>query len=628
MSLTIGETVGAFRIVEQLGQGGMATVFKAYHAALDRYVAIKVLHPAFKEDTTFLARFQREARVVAKLEHPHIVPVYDFAEHNGSPYLVMKFIEGETLKARLAREPLPLSETLRVVEAVGAGLDHAHRLGILHRDIKPSNVMLARDGNIYIADFGLARIALAGESTLSTDAMLGTPHYMSPEQARGQKDLDAGTDIYSFGVVMYELVVGRVPYSADTPFAVIHDHIYTPLPPPRSVNPNVPEAIERVLLKTLSKERADRYPDVAATVDAFRKAAIPYVEQLLRGNETPRIALPRVKSIAPTDPTPAVAEPTPSERGETTASLPKPPPAVAPPPGPTVAALGTTPPSKRGETAKPAPAASRRKYVFKWWHAVAGVGLVSCCCLFALAAISNDRQTPPPDTPGGPTPAVVIPGEVNDLLIEAEDQFEAGHPDEALALLDLAVEMAPDNLSVLARAGDLALANNFPLYGLENYFAPGLPLAQNSTDPAARFFLEHAGMAFYLAAADPGAGDFMRRQVETQPGLEMAAFGLNRFRIFHDEGEAALEDLRSHLESAPNDPVALFLLGDYYLSQNRRLEAARNYEQSLTARPGDRGVPAWLRTETVCNLERLKPGGEPAGLEPTCADLSSLLTGK
>ncbi len=606
MSLTIGETVGAFRIVEQLGQGGMATVFKAYHAALDRYVAIKVLHPAFKEDTTFLARFQREARVVAKLEHPNIVPVYDFAEHNGSPYLVMKFIEGETLKARLARDPLPLSETLRIVEAVGAGLDHAHRLGILHRDIKPSNVMLARDGNIYIADFGLARIALAGESTLSTDSMLGTPHYMSPEQARGQKDLDAGTDIYSFGVVMYELVVGRVPYSADTPFAVIHDHIYTPLPPPRSVNPNVPESIERVLLKTLAKERADRYPDVAATVDAFRKAAIPYVEQLLRGNETPRIALPRVKSIAPTDPTPAVAEPT--------ASLPKPPPAVAPPPRPTVAA-------------KPASKASTRKYQFKWWHAVAGVGLVGCCCLFALAALNNDRQTPPPNT-DGPTPAVVIPGEVNDLLIQAENQFKESHPDEALALLDLAVEMAPDNLPVLARAGDLALANSFPLHGLEKYFMPGLPLAQNSTDPLAHFFLEHAGLAFYLAAADPGAGDFMRRQVETQPGLEMAAFGLNRFRIFHEAGEAALEDLQSHLEIAPNDPVALFLLGDYYLSLNRRLEAARNYEQSLTARPGDRGVPAWLRTETVCNLERLKPGGEPAGLEPTCADLLSLLTGK
>ena len=181
MTFNIGENVGAYRIVEQLGQGGMATVFKAYHAALDRYVAIKVLHAAFKEDPTFLARFQREARVVAKLEHPNIVPIYDYAEHKGSPYLVMKFIEGETLKARLARGPLAPADTCRIVEAVGAGLEYAHKQGILHRDIKPSNVMLARDGAIYLADFGLARIAMAGESTLSADSMLGTPQYMSPE---------------------------------------------------------------------------------------------------------------------------------------------------------------------------------------------------------------------------------------------------------------------------------------------------------------------------------------------------------------------------------------------------------------------------------------------------------------
>jgi tRNA A-37 threonylcarbamoyl transferase component Bud32 len=275
MTFTIGENVGAYRIVEQLGQGGMATVFKAYHAALDRYVAIKVMHAAFKEEANFLARFQREARVVAKLEHPNIVPIYDYAEHNGSPYLVMKFIEGETLKARLARGPLSPAETCRIVEAVGAGLDCAHRQGILHRDIKPSNVMLARDGGIYLADFGLARIAMAGESTLSTDSMLGTPHYMSPEQAKGVKDLDAGTDIYSLGVMLYELMVGRVPYSADTPFAIIHDHIFTPLPMPRAVNSNVSEAVERVLLKALAKERADRYPDVASLVKAFLAVCTP-----------------------------------------------------------------------------------------------------------------------------------------------------------------------------------------------------------------------------------------------------------------------------------------------------------------------------------------------------------------
>ena len=272
MSFNIGENVGPYRIVEQLGQGGMATVYKAYHAALDRYVAVKALHPAFGEDPNFEARFQREARLVAKLEHPQIVPVYDYAEHEHRPYLVMKFIEGDTLKARLNQGPLTSNEINRVVDAVGAALAYAHKQGVLHRDIKPSNVLLATDGQIYLADFGLARIAQSGESTLSSDMIMGTPQYISPEQAMGKKDLDEGTDIYSFGVMLYEMVVGQVPFNADTPFSIIHDHIYSPLPMPRSINPKVPEAVERVLLKGLAKERADRYATVDAFVQAFKQA--------------------------------------------------------------------------------------------------------------------------------------------------------------------------------------------------------------------------------------------------------------------------------------------------------------------------------------------------------------------
>ena len=272
MSFNVGENVGPYRIVEQLGQGGMATVYKAFHAALDRYVALKALHPAFGEDPNFQARFQREARLVAKLEHPHIVPVYDYAEHEGRPYLVMKFIEGDTLKPRLAKGPLSSAEIMAVVESVGSALAYAHKQGILHRDIKPSNVLIGVDGNIWLADFGLARIAQAAESTLSSDMIMGTPQYISPEQAMGEKKLDEGTDIYSFGVMLYEMVVGRVPFNADTPFAIIHDHIYSPLPMPRTINPKVPEPVERVLLKALAKDRPDRYRDVDTLVRAFKDA--------------------------------------------------------------------------------------------------------------------------------------------------------------------------------------------------------------------------------------------------------------------------------------------------------------------------------------------------------------------
>ncbi len=272
MSFNIGENVGPYRIIEQLGQGGMATVYKAYHASLDRYVALKVLHPAFHQDKSFTTRFQREARVVARLEHPHIVPIYDYSEHEARPYLVMKYIEGDTLKARLNEGPLTSNEIENVVTSIGAALAYAHKQGILHRDIKPSNVMIAADGVMYLADFGLARIAEAGESTMSSDSIMGTPQYISPEQAMGKKDLDAGTDIYSFGVMLYEMVVGQVPFSADTPFSIIHDHIYTPLPLPQKVNPNVPEQVQRVLLKALAKDRLDRYETTEDLVKAFKDA--------------------------------------------------------------------------------------------------------------------------------------------------------------------------------------------------------------------------------------------------------------------------------------------------------------------------------------------------------------------
>jgi serine/threonine protein kinase/tetratricopeptide (TPR) repeat protein len=272
MPFIAGENVGSYRVIEKLGQGGMATVFKAYHPALDRFVAIKVLHPAFKEDPHFIERFKREARVVAKLEHPNIVPVYDFAEHEGQPYLVMKYIEGETLKARLQRSPLLKNEAFKTIRAVGAALNYAHGKGVLHRDVKPSNIMLAADGEVFLTDFGLARMAEAGASTLTGDMLMGTPQYISPEQARGEKNLTACTDIYSFGIVLYEIVVGRVPYNADTPFSIIHDHIYSPLPLPSDVNPKVTQRIEQVLLKALAKNPEDRFKSGNELVDAFFNA--------------------------------------------------------------------------------------------------------------------------------------------------------------------------------------------------------------------------------------------------------------------------------------------------------------------------------------------------------------------
>lgn len=267
-----GDAVGPYKIIRQVGQGGMATVYQAYHARLDRNVAIKVMHKAFTEEKDFLARFEREAQIVAKLEHPHIVPIYDYNDFEGQPYLVMKFVEGRTLKRVFSGGPLPLADITRIMNDVANALTYAHRRGVLHRDIKPSNILVADDGTVYLTDFGLARIAEMGSTTMSQDMILGTPQYISPEQASGHKNLDARTDVYSFGVILYEMVVGRVPFNADTPYAIVHDHIYTELPRPSEINTAITPAVEAVLVRALAKSPEARYASATELMEAFQEA--------------------------------------------------------------------------------------------------------------------------------------------------------------------------------------------------------------------------------------------------------------------------------------------------------------------------------------------------------------------
>jgi hypothetical protein len=455
MSFTVGENVGPYRIIEQLGQGGMATVYKAFHAALDRYVAIKALHPAFGEDPNFEARFQREARLVARLEHPHIVPIYDYAEHQGRPYLVMKYIEGDTLKARLARGPLSTAEVTNVVESVGSALAYAHKQGILHRDIKPSNVLLGTDGNLWLADFGLARIAQAAESTLSSDMIMGTPQYISPEQAMGEKKLDEGTDIYSFGVMLYELVVGQVPFNADTPFSIIHDHIYSPLPMPRAINPRVPEPVERVLLKALAKQRADRYTDVNALVQAFKDAWVEAGVPMRGTAITMRpAALKAAASAAPAAATVAAAAP---------------PPAVA------------------TSVAPAAPAASMRRKAGPWLFVAGGVVLLACVAVAAVVGLQwlRGRQLNSPPAAGVasatmPATAVSLQSEATVTPAAAPQvtavpavatalQGAAQNPGDPQATLALSLAywdagMNRLSLATLLKAADLAGSSNTAFY--------------------------------------------------------------------------------------------------------------------------------------------------------------------
>ena len=265
-----GKQLGSYHVAAQLGKGGMATVYKAYQPSMVRYVALKVLprHLA-DEDPQFILRFQQEAHVLAQLQNPHILPVFDFGEAEGYTYLVMPLISGGTLADRLRGQPVPLTQAGTIIAQVGDALDYAHSRGVVHRDVKPSNVLLDERGNALLSDFGIAKLVEGTQHFTQTGGILGTPAYMSPEQGLGAK-IDRRCDIYSLGVILYQLVTGRVPFEAETPMAVLLKHINDPLPPPRSWNPALPEAVERVILKALAKNPDDRYATAGDLTEALQ----------------------------------------------------------------------------------------------------------------------------------------------------------------------------------------------------------------------------------------------------------------------------------------------------------------------------------------------------------------------
>ncbi len=566
MSFEKGENVGPYRIIEQLGQGGMATVYKAYHPALDRYVAIKALHPAIMEDPNFLARFEREAKVVAKLEHPNIVPIYDFSEHGGQPYLVMKFIEGETLKARLLRGALAKDEALRVVDAVGSALTYAHDRGYLHRDIKPSNVLLSPDGSIYLADFGLARIAEAGASTLSGDMLMGTPHYISPEQAQGNIELDEGTDVYSFGVVLYELVVGRVPFTSDTPFSIIHDHIYTPLPLPRVMNPAVPEPVERVLLKALAKERGDRFASVKDMIQAFCASVTGGDIGVLESATGPKLA----QAVAST-----VVVDTDMDADVGVVEAPSQPDIVS-------------------ATASPAVPAEQKSRS-RWFWIVAGVVLTCVVLSLFLGAVNQipsefergddfrpDEEIGEVFPPGDNQPGVIFEPNPEEHLHRAEVLLEEGDRRGAY--------------EGFIEAGDLFMAEgNFP--AATESFLRARELAEDPLKPDMKLAGKLTQALFFGAPEEP-MWPLLEDLYESYPEREVIRVAAARARLYGDSPEGALEELEPVLERHPENVFAKAVLVEIQLTIGD-IDAAREVLGELLE---DQRHPFWFQE----HLEHLK----------------------
>jgi serine/threonine-protein kinase len=271
-----GRNLGKYRVLEPLGRGGMARVYRAYHPQLDRYVAIKVLRSDLVEEGEFLARFKREAQAVAALRHSNIVQVYDFDVQGGVYYMVMELLEGDTLRTRLndyrARaEQMPWGEMVRILLDVLDGLAYAHSEGMIHRDVKPANILLTRRGQAVLTDFGIAQIVGGTHHTVS-GALMGTLNYMSPEQGL-EGECDVRSDLYSLGIVLYEMLTGEPPYDAETPLAILMKHVNDPLPLPHTLNADIPESLERVVLKALAKRREARYQSAADMALALQGAA-------------------------------------------------------------------------------------------------------------------------------------------------------------------------------------------------------------------------------------------------------------------------------------------------------------------------------------------------------------------
>lgn len=266
------QKIGRYEIKSELGRGGMATVYKAYDPLPDREVAIKVLPREMLHDPQFRVRFEREIKTVAALEHPAIVPVYDVGEEDGQPYFVMRYMPGGSLQDRIAQGPISLQETARIFSKLAPALDEAHAKGIIHRDLKPGNILFDRAGEAYISDFGIAKITQNQAATVTGGAIIGTPAYMSPEQAQGDQ-VDGRSDIYALGVILYEMLSGVQPYQATTPMAVVVKHITDPIPHILDSNPNLPVDIEPIIEKAMAKSRDERFGTALELADAIAEVA-------------------------------------------------------------------------------------------------------------------------------------------------------------------------------------------------------------------------------------------------------------------------------------------------------------------------------------------------------------------
>ncbi len=269
----IGQRLGNYKIVAKIGEGGVATVFRAEQTNIKREVALKILK-TLEEDGDILHRLEREAETIGSLSHPHILKLFDFGQTRGLTYLVTELITGGSLADQIQKGPLSPAEASRVLQQLASALDYAHQQGVIHRDLKPHNVLLDSHGNVLLSDFGLARLVKTSAGLTPSGAVIGTPAYMAPEQWTGDV-ADARTDVYALGVILFEMLLGTLPFHGETPYRMMHMHVYEKPPQLSAFDPRLPASFDAIILKALDKDPSRRYQSAGALAAAFESAIVP-----------------------------------------------------------------------------------------------------------------------------------------------------------------------------------------------------------------------------------------------------------------------------------------------------------------------------------------------------------------
>ena len=282
--MAIPEKIGRYIVKSELGRGGMATVYRAHDPSVDREVAIKVLPREMLHDPQFRSRFEREIKMVAALEHPSIVPIYDVGDEDGQPYFVMRYMTGGSLSDAIEKGKFSVQDTARIVEKIAKGLAYSHRKGIIHRDLKPDNILFDDNGDPFISDFGVAKLT-ESSGGLTGSGVIGTPAYMSPEQAQGS-EIDGRSDVYGLGVIIYQMLSGQQPYSADTPMGVVVKHITEPVPEILNLIPTLPHEVDEVIKTAMAKDKVNRYSTTVDLAKALNMVAFGHEGNITNNTHT------------------------------------------------------------------------------------------------------------------------------------------------------------------------------------------------------------------------------------------------------------------------------------------------------------------------------------------------------